>query len=138
MTLRRSITLFNAHQAHADLMKLWPEIKNYLIAGHRLELTVRPVRRSSEANARMWAMLGEVSAQVNWHGQKLSPDEWKDVMTAALKRQKVVPGMDGGFVVLGSHTSQMSGAEISEVMALLEAFGAEHGVHFKDVEQAGV
>ena len=37
---------------------------------------------------------------MNWHGQKLTPDEWKDVMTAAPKKQRVVPA-DGGFVVLG-------------------------------------
>lgn len=85
-------------------------------------------RRSLEQNARMWAMLGEVSRQVDWHGQKLEPGEWKDVFSAALKQQKVVPGIDGGFVVLGSSTSRMSKAEMGELMTLMEAFAAERGV----------
>jgi len=58
--------------------------------------------RSTEQNARMWAMLTDVSRQVVWYGQKLQPEEWKDVFSASLNRQKVVPGIDGGFVVLGA------------------------------------
>ncbi len=89
-------------------------------------------RRSLEANAKMWAMLTEVSQQVVWHGQKLSKEEWKDVFTAALKRQKVVPGIDGGFVVLGSSTSKMSVEEMSALIELMMAFGAQQGVEFAD------
>lgn len=80
----------------------------------------------------MWAMLTEVSRQVIWHGQKLSKEEWKDVFTAAQKRQKVVPGIDGGFVVLGSSTSKMTKAEMSELIELMTAFGAQQGVKFAD------
>lgn len=79
----------------------------------------------------MWAMLRDVSQQVVWHGQKLADSEWKDVFTAALKRQKVVPGLDGGFVVLGTSTKSMTIAEMSELMELMEAFGAEQHVRFR-------
>ena len=89
-----------------------------------------PKIRSLQANARMWAMLRDVSRQVDWHGQKLHETEWKDVFTAALKRQKVVPGIDGGFVVLGSSTRRMTVAEMGELMELMEAFGAQQGVRF--------
>ena len=88
-------------------------------------------KRSNEQNSRLWAMLGDISEQVVWHGQKLSSGEWKDVFTASLKRQKVVPGIDGGFVVLGSSTSRMNKAEMSELMTLMEAFAAEQGVRFR-------
>lgn len=76
-------------------------------------------------------MLRDVSQQVIWHGQKLADSEWKDVFTAALKRQKVVPGIDGGFVVLGTSTKIMTIAEMSELMELMEAFGAENNVRFR-------
>lgn len=78
----------------------------------------------------MWAMLHDVSEQVVWHGQKLAPEDWKDMATAALKRQRVVPGLDGGFVVLGQRTSKMSKADMSELIDFLEAFGAQQGVRF--------
>lgn len=89
-----------------------------------------PKPRSKDQNARMWAMLRDVARQVIWHGQKLADSEWKDVFTAALKRQKVVPGIDGGFVVLGSSTRAMAVAEMGELMELMEAFGAQQGVRF--------
>lgn len=79
-------------------------------------------------------MLRDVSQQVIWHGQRLLDTEWKDVFTAALKRQKVVPGIDGGFVVLGTSTRNMTVAEMGDLMTLMEAFGAEKGVRFKAPE----
>ncbi len=92
--------------------------------------------RTLEQNAALWAALGDVAAQVDWHGQKLTPEEWKDVFTAALKRQKVVPGIDGGFVVLGTSTSRMTKAQLSELLDLAHAFGAERGVRFANDEVA--
>ena len=95
-----------------------------------------PPLRSIEQNARLWPMLRAVSQQVIWHGQRLNEWEWKDVFTAAMKRQRVVPGLDGGFVVLGEHTSRMSTEQMSDLMMLIEAFGAEHGVDFDEREAA--
>ena len=128
--LREPVAAYRAFNA------LWQSIKGSLLSGQSLELEIRPARRSTEANSRMWAMLNEVSQQVDWHGNRLTPDEWKDVFTSALKRQKVVPGIDGGFVVIGARTSRMSSAEISELMELMSAFGAERGVEFREPEVA--
>lgn len=86
--------------------------------------------RSIEQNRRMWAMLRDVSQQVVWYGQKLQDEDWKHVFSASLKKQRVVPGIDGGFVVLGQSTSRMSVAEMGELMELMEAFGAQQGVKF--------
>lgn len=86
--------------------------------------------RSSQQNRLLWKLLRDVADQVIWHGQRLSDQEWKDVMTAAIKRQKVVPGIDGGFVVLGTSTRAMKIAEMTELMELIQAFGAEHDVKF--------
>ncbi len=86
--------------------------------------------RSLDQNSRMWAMLADIAEQVSWHGTKLTPVEWKDVFSASLKRQKAVPGLDGGFVVVGGRTSEMSIREMGDLQELMEAFGAEHGVRF--------
>mgnify|MGYP003353293494 CR=1 FL=1 len=48
------------------------------------------------------AMLADVAQQVQWHGQTLTAAEWKDLFTAAVRRQRVVPGLDGGVVVIGA------------------------------------
>ena len=107
-----------------------------LMAGHRMVVEIKPETRSLEQNARLWAMLTEISRQVDWYGNKLTPEEWKDVFSAAMKRAKVVPGLDGGFVVCGQSTSKMTRAEMSEMQQLMEAFGAERGVRFSAMEAA--
>lgn len=84
--------------------------------------------RTLEQNAKLWPMLTDVSRQVEWYDKKLTEWEWKDIFTAALKKSKVVPGIDGGFVVLGQHTSVMSKADFSELIELILAFGADKDV----------
>ena len=95
-------------------------------------MEIKPVTRSLEQNAKMWACLTDISKQVNWYGQKLSPDDWKHVLSASLRKQRAVPGIDGGFVVVGLSTSQMTIAEMSEMIELAHAFGADQGVTFHD------
>mgnify|MGYP006319047957 FL=1 len=132
-----NIVLHNAQQGHMALMGLWLQIKAHLIAGQQLVIEVKEKTRSTEQNARMWALLTDVSRQVDWYGQKLTPDEWKDVFSASLKKQKAVPGLDGGFVILGQRTSKMSIREMGELMELIEAFGVEKGVRFSAPEWMG-
>lgn len=134
MPERITLNLWEPVQGHRALMHAWGHAKSWLMAGHRLTLEIRPEKRSDAQNRRLWSMLTDVSQQVDWHGHRLTPDEWKDVFTAALKKQKAVPGIDGGFVVCGQRTSKMTKAEMSELQTLMEAFGAQHGVRFKAPE----
>lgn len=125
------MTLWNPQQAHAAMAQtIWPQVKAALMAGHRMVLELKPETRSISQNARMWAMLTEISQQVDWYGRKLTAEEWKHVFSASLKKQDVVPGLDGGFVVLGLSTSKMTRAEMSDLQTLMEAFGSQHSVKF--------
>lgn len=133
--MKQTITLYNPQQAHqAIAATIWPSVKSLLMAGHRLVMVVKPETRSDAQNRRLWAMLTEVSDQVVWHGRKLSPEEWKHVFSAALKKQDVVPGIDGGFVILGQSTSKMTKGEMSDLQELISAFGAERGVMFEAIQ----
>lgn len=134
MAERITLALWEPVSAYQSLKKAWEYIKPMLIAGHRLVLEVRPEKRSDAQNRRLWAMLADISAQVDWYGQKLTSEEWKDVLSASLKRTKVVPGLDGGFVVCGQSTSRMTRAEMCELHELMEAFGSEKGVRFRAPE----
>lgn len=95
-------------------------------------VTIQEPTRSLEQNALLWALLTDVSEQVDWYGRKLSATDWKHMFTASLKKQDNVPGIDGGVVVLGQSTSQMTKKEFSSLVELIYAFGAEHGVVFID------
>lgn len=89
-------------------------------------VTVAEPSRNLEQNAKLWALLSEVSEQVVWHGRNLTPEDWKHIFTASLKRMDVVPNLEGtGFVALGLSTSQMSKREFSDLIELVQAFAAE-------------
>jgi hypothetical protein len=99
-------------------------------------VTFRKRSRSTEQSAKMWAMLHEVATQVDWYGQKIAAEDWKDMFTASLRHARVVPGIDKGpFVPLGMHTSTMTIEEMTNLIELIYAFGAEHNVVFKDPRQ---
>ena len=100
--------------------------------GTRIEF--KASKRTPDQNSRMWAMLTDVAMQLAWHGKKLRPDDWKLIFLDALKRElRVVPNLDGsGFVNLGRSSSDLSKAEMSDLMELISAFGTEHGVVFHD------
>ena len=101
--------------------------------GTRVEF--KRAKRSLPQNARMWAMLTDVASQITWHGQRLTPDDWKLVFLDALKREvRMVPALDSkGFVNLGRSSSDLSKSEMGDLMELIAAFGAEHGVRFNEV-----
>lgn len=130
--MAETLILHEPVQAHALITKtLWPHCKAMLMAGHKMAIEVKKETRSSAQNRRLWSMLTDLSEQVNWHGRKLTAEEWKHVTTAAIQKQDVVPGIDGGFVVLGKSTSKMTKGEMVELQDLIEAFGAQQGVKFR-------
>lgn len=136
MTDRLTVPMHEPVQAHKALTNtVWPQLKAMLVAGHRMVVEVKPETRSLEQNARLWAMLTEISEQVDWYGRRLTPEDWKHVFTASLRKLDVVPNLDGtGFVALGMSTSKMTRREMAELQELMEAFGAERGVRFSAVE----
>lgn len=112
-------------------------------AKHGTHVTFRGPSRTLPQNSRLHALCTDVARQVEWpvgSGQRRDVEGWKDIFTAALRSANnaldVVPGINGGFVLLGMHTSSMSTEEMGELMTLIEAFGAEHGVTFNMPETA--
>jgi hypothetical protein len=87
-------------------------------------------KRSNEQNRLLWPLLSDLSAQVTWHGVKLSPDDWKLMMLAGLKEEmRLVPNIDGtGLINLGRSSSRLSKSEFSDLLEVVFAFGAREGV----------
>jgi NinB protein len=131
MIERQQFALWDTVQAHKTItLQIWPWLEPILKAGHRMVIEIKPETRTLAQNARLWSMLTDVSRQVNWYGRKLTAEEWKHVFTSSINKQDVVPGIDGGFVVLGKSTSKMTKMEMGELQDLIEAFGAQKGVQF--------
>jgi hypothetical protein len=100
-------------------------------------VTFAEAKRSTDQNAFMWAALTDIAVQVDWHGVKLSADDWKLIFMAALNQEmRLVPNLDGnGFVNLGRSSSNLSKAEMADLLELILKFGAERGVQFHDGDQ---
>lgn len=99
-------------------------------------VTLAEPKRNLDQNARMWAMLADIAHQVDWYGKRLTSDDWKNVFSASLRQLTVVPNLDGtGFVALGMSTSRLSKREMSDLIELMFAFGAQRDVRWTDPER---
>lgn len=96
--------------------------------GHVVE--IRQAKRTDAQNRLLWPLLNHLADALPWHGQALTAEEYKDLLTAALRREKVVPGIGGGVVVLGQRTSKMTKAEFNDLIEFIYSFAAERGIEF--------
>lgn len=100
--------------------------------------SMREEVRSDAQNRRMWAMLRDISRQVEWYGQKLSDEDWKHIFSASVQKQRAVPGLDGGFVVLGISTRRQSKKWFNDMFLVMEGFAAERQVKFTTADHWGI
>lgn len=102
-------------------------------------VTVAEPTRNLEQNAAQWPILQAFADQLKWpvNGsmESLTAEEFKDILTAAFKREtvRVAMGLDGGMVMLGARTSTMGKREFSEWLAFLHATAALRGVELEYV-----
>lgn len=93
--------------------------------------------RTLEQNARVHALIADIAKQVTWHGQQLPAWKWKVMFVYAHNGVEMVPGIEPGtFAPIYRSTTQLTIKEASEFMTMIEAFGAEHGVVFRDQAEA--
>ena len=141
MPNRITLQLNDAQSGYQAITHAWTWAKPLLLAGNRLQLEIRPQTRSLESNARLHAMLSDVARQQTWAGQKLTTDQWKRLFVSSWLRARgdsvqVMPALDGnGIDVIYERTSKMSGAQVSELMEYISAWGAEHDVVFIEPER---
>ena len=126
-----SATLVLSGQAIRDRAIAWI---NKAPINTRIEF--KAPRRSLPQNDRMWAMLTDVSRQQEYHGLKLSPEDWKLIFLDALSHElRIVPNLSGtGFVNLGRSSSKLSKSQMSDLMELISAYCAEHGIVLSERE----
>jgi hypothetical protein len=130
MSREYSIQIETEVDRNPKMIQVYDLIKKGLKSGAVVVTLSRPKRTKMQNNL-LWALLGEISRQVNWYGQKLSPEDWKNVCTASLTKQEAVPGIDGGVVMVGTSTSKMTKQQFSALIEVIYAFGCQQGVKFK-------
>lgn len=114
------------------------QLLNRVDLTHGITWSMREEVRSDAQNRRMWAMLRDISKQVEWYGHKLSDEDWKHIFSASVEKQRAVPGLDGGFVVLGVSTRRQSKKWFNDMFLVMEGFAAEHQVKFQTADHWGI
>ena len=96
--------------------------------------TIQEPNRTLEQNSAQWPILEAFAQQLQWpvNGAMtyLTAEEWKDILTAAFKKEtvRVAQGLDGGMVLLGFRASKFGKKEFSDWLEFLHATAAHRGV----------
>lgn len=96
---------------------------------------VKAASRTNDQNARMWAMLSDIS-RAKPLGRIHNAETWKAIMMEmAGFKPKFVPSIDGNSVIVtGYKSSRLTKQEFSDLIEAMYAFGAEHGVVWSEPE----
>lgn len=99
-------------------------------------IEIKGPKRTVDQNSLMWVWLSAYADQATYHGEKLTAGDWKDLFTGALKAAqnglRIVPGLDGGLMVLGLRTSDMSVAEMGDLITFMQSKADDFGVVLDD------
>lgn len=92
-------------------------------------VTVKERKRSADQNAKMWAMLSEVS-RAKPRGLVYPPEVWKALFMQALGHEiRFVPGIvDGLPFPLGFKSSRLTKAQMADLITFIDQWCAENDV----------
>lgn len=101
-------------------------------------LTIAPPQRSSDQNAKMWAMLSDV-AKAKPEGRNWTTETWKAAFMHYLGHQVMfADGLDGsGPFPVGFRTSRLTVAQMSDLITVIYQYGDEHGVEWTETRKGG-
>jgi hypothetical protein len=96
-------------------------------------LTIREASRSTDQNAKMWAMLSDVS-RAKPEGRRWTPETWKAAFMHYLGHHvKFCEGLeDSGPFPLGFSSSKLSVKQMADLITCIQEYGDRHGVIFHD------
>lgn len=138
-----TMRLYNAQQGYQALVTAFTHAKNWLAAGHRLILEIRPETRSSAQNRYLHAIFGDVARQAEWAGKKRTAAEWKTLFcsghaVATKQGAEMIPGLENEFLNVRESTARMSKARLASLLEYTICWCASNGVELRDAVQWAV
>lgn len=98
-------------------------------------VSVREAKRSTEQNSKFWALLSDVSRSKP-DGRCHVPEVWKELfMHACGHAVQFEMGLNGQPFPVGFRSSNLSKAQMSDLIEFILAWGSEHGVRWSDEER---
>lgn len=103
------------------------------IAPQDAVVTIKEPTRNTDQNARMWAMLSDVS-RAKPDGRRWPPETWKAAFMHSLGHQvQFAEGLDGsGPFPLGFRSSRLTVRQMADLITCISEYGDRHGVRWTE------
>lgn len=99
-------------------------------------VNIREATRTTDQNAKMWAMLSDVS-RAQPEGRTHTPDVWKALfMHACGHATQFEMGLNGQPFPIGFRSSRLSKREMIDLIECIYEYGARHGLAWSDEARA--
>ncbi len=112
---------------------------NELPKGIRYRVTVEEYKRTRtvDQNSRYWAILKDISYQVQVEGRNYTTDVWHEYFrTKFLGKDTFL--VDGSPVLVTKSSRKLNVMDFGDYMTQVEVWAVEHGVHFyESLKEAG-
>ncbi|MEO1538498.1 MAG: recombination protein NinB [Pseudomonadota bacterium] len=100
-------------------------------------VNIREAARNKDQNARMWAMLSDIS-RAKPEGRHWTTEVWKAAFMHSLGHQvQFCEGLDGqGPFPVGFRTSRLTVKQMADLITVIAEYGDRHGVMWSEPERA--
>lgn len=99
-------------------------------------VNIRESNRTTDQNAKMWAMLSDIS-RAKPAGRCHTPEMWKNLfMHACGHAVQFEQGLDGHPFPVGFRSSRLTKRQMVDLIDFIAAWGSEHGVRWSDQQEA--
>ncbi len=93
---------------------------------------IREASRTPDQNAKMWAMLSDVSRAAP-EGRKWDTATWKAAFMAYLGHEiRWVQGLNNDPLPVGFRTSRLSKSQMADLITCIYEYGDRHGVRWSE------
>lgn len=105
-------------------------------AGDDFVVNVKAPTRNSDQNAKMWAMLSDISRAAP-EGRQWTTEAWKAGFMHSLGHQvQFCEGLDNsGPFPMGFRTSRLTVRQMADLITVIQEYGDRHGVAWSDQVQ---
>lgn len=99
-------------------------------------VNVRQAKRTADQNAKMWAMLSDISRAAP-EERHWTTDTWKAAFMHALGHEIMwQPGLNGQPFPAGFRTSRLDKDQMADLITMIQEYGDRHGVEWTGPELA--
>lgn len=100
-------------------------------AGDGFVVNIKAPTRNNDQNAKMWAMLSDVS-RAEPEGRQWTTEMWKAAFMSALGHEvQFAQGLDGGAPFpIGFRTSRLTVGQMADLITCIAEYGDRHGVRW--------